>query len=1104
MKKHLFKMFVLLIASVSMSLAVMRAQHTVTGKVVDASKLGLPGVNVKVIGANVGAVTNLDGEYKVVLPEGKNSLLFSFMGYESQTINVKGRNSVNVTMVESAKALKEVVVVGMGTQKRNTITAAVSTVDQEAINNRPVVDVTSVLQGNVAGLNISTASSSNATGGELGSSIKFDIRGIGSINGGEPYILVDGVEQSLQNVNPSDIASISVLKDASAAAVYGARAAYGVVLVTTKSGRRGNIRISYNGSVGASSPINMPRMMNSVEFANYKNEYQAATGQRILFTEEIIEKMKGFLTNPYSAEYPGVEPTQDGKFWRGWQAQYANTDWFDFYFKKYSMKHNHNLSISGGGENSTYYIGLGYNYTGGLLDKVHDDLSKYNLNTKVQLTPKKWLKVNVNNNITMTDITRPLPNMSILYHDFARATPNQVSYYPVPGPYNLSTTNYQLYLKEVNYDERRISDAMSIGATITPLVGWDILAEMKARVDYLGQEFIKKQPYTTRPDGIVEPYTGARTGFSPNRSISWKNYDWNSYYRGTDFNYYLSPNFMTSYTTTWGDHYFKGMVGFQTEYAKNSNLYGYKGGVLSPDTFSFDNASGNPFVGEGRTHWSTMGFYAKFNYNYNNRYFVEVSGRYDGSSRFAPGHRWGLFPSMSAGWDIAREGFFQELKTPVSQLKLRLSYGSLGNQNGVGLYQYYSFIRLNSNDANGWLLPGVSSDPSVGVLAYTPNQASYLVTWETVDNANLGLDMTAFDDRLKFTVDIYQRVTRDMVGPAEAIPAIGGIPTDARSKINNATLRNRGWELSLNWSDEFKNGFHYSIGGNISDYKAIITKYNNPEGIIKNNHTGLSRNKGYYEGMDVGEIWGYEANDLFITNQEVDEYVKTVDLSYFKPNNQWVRGDIKYLDTNGDGVVSPGNGTIYDHGDLKIIGNTTPRYSYGITLNIGYKGFDITALIQGVGKRDFPIAGSTYMFSGNTNFFKEHLNYYSVNNPNGFLPRLSNGTDFDVNTAYNTTRYLLDASYMRLKNLMISYTFDSKLLKKINISNLKIYATGDNLLTFSHLPQFFDPETINQVSTWAGGSNANAPGLTSPMNQNGNGKVYPLNRSFVFGLDFSF
>ena len=500
-----------------------------------------------------------------------------------------------------------------------------------------------------------------------------------------------------------------------------------------------------------------------------------------------------------------------------------------------------------------------------------------------------------------------------------------------------------------------------------------------------------------------------------------------------------------------------------------------------------------------------MGFYTRMNWNYKNIYFLEFSGRYDGSSRFAPGNRWGFFPSFSAGYDIARTDYFTNLQLPVSQLKVRVSYGRLGNQNGAGLYDYLGMMTLDPNNVNAWMLPGGNNGINKGTISLTPKMISPYITWEKVDNANLGLDLMLLKDRLSVTFDIYQRTTKDMIGPAEAIPAVSGIVPDDRAKINNATLRNRGWEFSINWQDKLKCGFSYGVGFNLFSYKAVITKYNNPEGIIYNNHTGLDRNKGYYEGMDIGEIWGYVADDLFMTNQEIDAYLNSKDLSFFKSDNLWQVGDLKYVDTNRDGKIDPGKGTLNDHGDLKIIGNATPKYSFGINLNVGYKGFSVSTLLQGVGKRDFTLAGSTYLFGGK-NFFKEHLDYFSPQNPNAYLPRLTDPKtiDYDANVGYNTTRYLVNAAYMRMKNLMVSYTFDKKLLKAMKLENLRVYFTCDNLFTISKLPKSFDPETLNQVNTWAGGSSATAPGMTSAANENGNGKVYPMNRNFVFGIDFTF
>ncbi|MBR2608584.1 MAG: TonB-dependent receptor, partial [Bacteroidales bacterium] len=434
------------------------------------------------------------------------------------------------------------------------------------------------------------------------------------------------------------------------------------------------------------------------------------------------------------------------------------------------------------------------------------------------------------------------------------------------------------------------------------------------------------------------------------------------------------------------------------------------------------------------------------------------------------------------------------------------SYGRLGNQSGAGLYEYLGLMNVSTSAPDAWLLPGATQEAVKGTVAFAPSMISPHITWEKVDNADIGLDVVAFGNRMNLVFDVYQRVTRDMLGPAEAIPSFSGIAASDRARTNNATLRNRGWELSLSWTDRLPGGFRYHAGFNVFDYRAKVTAYSNPEGVISNNHTGLAANKGYYAGMDVGEIWGYKADRLFESDEEAALY--PVDLSFFKAGNLWKAGDVRYEDVDGDGAVNPGQGTLEDHGDLVVIGNATPRFSFGINLSAGYKGLEVAALVQGVGKRDFPMAGSTYLFGGR-NYFKDHLDRFSPENPSGWLPRLTDGTgsgdlDWKVNTGYNTSRYLLNGAYVRLKNLMVSYSFSGNVLGKLRLRDLKIYVSCDNLLTLDALPSAFDPETMNIVSTWAGGSLSAAPGLTSALSQNGNGKVYPLSRTMVMGVEIKF
>lgn len=440
----------LLIFLFLLPIGVIAQQKMITGQVVDEQGEAVIGASVMVKGAKTGTITDLDGNFSVQGKAGQ-TLSISYVGYTPLDVKITKLQNNRFVLKENTEVLDEVVVVGMDTQKRNTITAAVSVVKGDDIVNRPITDLTSALQGNVAGLNFASDAMGGAKGGELGTDIKFNIRGVGSINGGEPYVLVDGIEQSMQNVNPADVASISVLKDASAAAIYGARAAYGVVLVTTKSGNSEKAKVSYSGTVGFSSPIRTPQMMNSLEFAYYNNAlYDAGASASGInrISDSVIEKIKGFMQNPYSEEFPGIDVSSNGEDWASaYYAQYGNTDWFKYYYKDKSIRHSHNLSVQGGSQKINYYIGMGYVYQEGFLDHVKDDLSKYNLNTKIQAKPTDWLRFNLNNNITLQMIKRPMPNQSIIYNKIGSHRPSQVTHLPIDSKYNIPSWNETLFMQ---------------------------------------------------------------------------------------------------------------------------------------------------------------------------------------------------------------------------------------------------------------------------------------------------------------------------------------------------------------------------------------------------------------------------------------------------------------------------------------------------------------------------------------------------------------------------------------------------------------------------------------------------------------------------------
>ena len=919
------------------------------------------------------------------------------------------------------------------------------------------------------------------------------IRGVGTMNDAGPLILVDGMEMSLNEVNPNDVASISILKDAASCAIYGNRGANGVILVTTKRGSDGKINVTYSGKFSYQTPAKLIRQVTDyADYMEFVNEGYLNTNQAAKFSQSTINEWREAANNPNATNVAGIPN----------YVTHPNTDWYDVVYDPKWMQ-EHTISLTGAEKRTNYAISGTYLNNPGLV--IESGVKKYYLRSDIESRVTDFLTVGMRAWGYNADQDRN--NLGDMWGlNMQKVTPGVYPYYD--GKYGgietneedgqagnplLNMSNSYGYYKQNKY-------------FVNPYIEVKFLKDFKFTANFYYDQFTNHHRW--QPSDYKEQYSFNRTMTlsTPPTSTdmaTYKVYDWERREK------YWKTNMLVSWAHTYGKHDVGALIGYEESRNWGDEVDICKEGMSSVNLTDFD-AMTDPYYIKGSSYeYSSRSWFGRINYAFDNRYLFEMNMRYDGSSRFAKGHRWGFFPSFSAGYDIARTPYFQQLALPVSQLKVRVSYGRLGNQNGAGLYDYIAQMPLDAQGTNAWLLPGISSSTaSKGTIAKTPKMISPYITWEKVDNANLGFDLMLLKNRLSITADFYQRTTRDMIGPAESIPSISGIASDDRAKVNNATLRNRGWELSVSWNDKLKCGFSYGIGFNVFNYKAVVTKYNNPEGIIYNNHTGLAANKGYYEGMDIGEIWGYRADDLFLSNREIDDYLRNVNLTAFKSNDLWRRGDLKYIDSNGDGRVDGGKGTLADHGDLQIIGNTTPKYSFGINLNLGYKGFEISTLLQGVAKRDFPISGSNYMFGGNNYNFKEHLDYFSTENPNGYLPRLTgwkDDKDFLVNTGYNTTRYLLNAAYMRMKNLTVGYTFNKKQLRHIGISNLKVYVTCDNLFTVTKLPKQFDPETLNQVNMSAGGDAQNtAPGLTSPMKQNGNGMVYPMNRNFVFGLDFTF
>lgn len=1039
-------------------------QNKYTGRVMNTKNQPLSGATVSLKGTSLSTSTDNQGNFEITGTTSDPVLVFSAVGYTPLEESMKGRTSVNVVLQEVVTDLDEVVVVGYGTQKKVNLTGAVSSIDGKELQNRPVVNATQSLQGVMPGLNVSVNGNTKP-----GQSFKLNVRGTGNLSNSDgPYVLVDGMEMSLADVNPNDIENITVLKDASAGAIYGSRAAYGVILVTTKKGTAGRKVINLTSNVGFTTPIKLPEMVNSVDFAHFFN---AATFNALgtkQYSDEKIALLEQYIRDPKSVSiFPEVNTNNYGS-WENSANGVANTNWFDLHYKPFGVRQNYNLNLSGGNADTQYFVSGGYYDEGGVLRYADINYKRYNFNASVQSQLNKVIKLKANTKYSNGTDSSPLAGFeNMFFHNLARMRPN-VSPYDFYGNWNeQSIVPYLQSGSEAKGNNATL--ALIGGLEITPLQNWKIFADLNFKqIDYNAS--------TLKIPGTIYGIDG--TPILVNRS------EYNipiagSYAREMSQGVYLSPNIYTNYKTSLGQHNLDITAGFQQEVNTYKMLSSSVSDLISFDRPGINLGSGTKLSNEARNHWATRGFFGRISYNYNNKYLLEVNGRYDGSSRFAAEKRWGFFPSVSAGYNISEEAWLKDNVSWINQLKVRGSYGTLGNQAGANMYAYAERM--------GVVVPGLGSG---GRYYFGDKRESYiqapgafnpLITWEKVESANLGLDFTLLESRLSGTVDIYQRNTRDMLGPSRDVADVYGA---AAPQSNNADLRTRGWEVSFKWKDRIGDQVEYFVGILASDYKSVVTKYENA--------TFFNPANAWYQGKTVGEIWGYQANDLLKTDADVAAY-NQLDRSFISARD-WVKGDVKYEDINGDGKINNGKNRVGDMGDMYVIGNSSPRYAYSFNAGVSWKGFDFSMLWQGIGKADFapPTLDAYFWGSGSlaqVMVFKQHLDYYSESNPDGYYPNpyaapVGAIASYTNKTQLTSTRYLQSAAYLRLKNLTLQYTVPNRITNRFGIARLAIYGSGENLATITKLAKMFDPETT------VGGA---APG-----------KIYPLSKVYSFGVNLTF
>ena len=1041
--------------------------QTITGIIRGEAGEGLPGVTVALKGTTRGTLTDENGKFQLAVPESGAVLVISYVGYTGQEIEIGNQTNLELTLQPDNKLLNEVVVVGYGTQKKTNLTGAVAVVQGETLSDRPVVNATQSLQGLVPGLNVTVGGNTRP-----GQSFNLNIRGLGNLSGSDdPYVLVDGFEMSLADVNPNDIESITVLKDAAASAIYGARAAYGVILVTTKKGSDKKVSVTYSGNVGATTPIRLPDMVNSLNFARYFNDAtfnamgtRQYSDEKLALLEQYIKDPTGITSYPEinrNSTYPGFENNANGV---------ANTNWFHLHYKPYALRQTHNLSVSGGNKVTQYYVSGGYYHEDGSMRFADIGFNRYNLNANVTTQAAKWLKIRVDTKYMQSRYETPFSDDNFennFFNGLSRMRPN-FSAYGLNGdwseasmvPYLQSGSNRQIDNTTLN---------LIGGLELEPVKDWKIFANLNLRQNGSEVSSLKLPGTIYGIDGT--PVLVNRTEYV----IPLKG----SFGRTTGNSTYFSPFIYSTYERTLGgNHNLALTVGYQRESFEFKNLSANSLDLISPSRPGIDLVTGDKTVTETRNHWATAGAFGRFTYNYKEKFLFEVNGRYDGSSRFAADSRWGFFPSFSAGYNLGREPFMERVAPWISTMKFRASYGILGNQAGAGLYSFSENMDIvvpRLGAGGRWYFEDSREAFINAPGAFNPN-----ITWERVESTNFGLDLAAFENRLSGNLDIYQRSTRDMLGPSLDIADLYGANPP---RSNNADLRTRGWELALNWRGKINPQIDYTLGGVMSDYIAVVTRYQNP--------TKFNPANAWYEGKRAGEIWGYRADGLLQTTDEAAAYNK-LDLSYLTPR-AWMPGDVKYLDLNGDGKIDNGTRRVGDTGDLTIIGNTTPRYSYSFNGSVSWKGLSLYTLWQGIGKRDFSPSKVDAYFWGAASLaqvtvFREHLDYWTPENPNAYYPRPYASAVGAILSHVNKTqqdsdRYLQNAAYLRLKNITLSYTLPTSISSRAKITKANIFLTGENVFTFTKLGKMFDPETL--------------------LGAAGTGKLYPLSKVYSAGVRIS-
>jgi tonB-linked outer membrane protein, susC/ragA family len=1049
-------------------------KRRIKGNVSDAKGEPIVGATISEKGGTGGTITDINGDFTLDLAP-DNAITISYVGFKPQTL--KPTDGIHVTLDEQAKGLDEVVVIGYGTKKKANLIGAVSTVGAEELKDRPVTNLGQMLQGQVPNLNISFNT------GTPGEAATLNIRGKTSItNSGAPLVLIDGVEGSIDRINPNDIESVSVLKDAASAAIYGARAGFGVVLITTKNNKDGQAHITYNGRFSFSAPTTKTNFMTvGYDVARLVDEFNTTTTGSS-YSELNADDYKMLEERRYDVTENPARPWAVVSQNDGLYHYYGNFDWYNYIFNFAQPTWNHNLSVNGGTEKMNYMISGGMNDHDGLYALSTDKYSTRTLMAKFNAEVTPWLKVFSTASLFKSKYKQAGYDYedggnvaNLAFHAMpwiVPVNPDGTNVYILPNSNNKPADGFAAMLRTGNGFTQvgKTEQTYAIGAVLKLMEGLEFTGKITYR-NYAKEKLARSASfvYARKPGQEL-----TANGWPFNNRLK----DGRDTYENYVYDFYA--NFHRTFANV---HNVSAVVG--TNYERGHYKFVEPSGrdLTSEVLNDLSLSTGEKSVKSSQNEFALMGYFARLSYDYAGKYLVEANMRYDGTSRFPRNHRWGFFPSLALGWRISEEAFFEPVRPTISNLKLRASVGSLGNQitdnsakfNNNTFYPYMRLITLKPTTNLNYIF-----DNAQAVYASLGAPTSGSLTWETIVTQNVGLDVGLFNNRLSLVLDVYSRTTKDMLAAARALPAVYGYNAPYE---NNGELRTNGFELVVGWNDKFNlagKPFYYGVNLTLADSKTKITKFKGNESKV------LGQD---YEGMEWGEIWGYRIKGIYQSDQEAID--RGVDQSFLGTRFTDKAGDLIFDDVDGSTKIDQGKGTLDDHGDLVRIGNAMPRYNYGITVNMAWMGFDFSMFWQGIGKQNVYPGGNNMLFWGPyaraySSFIPEDFpsKVWSKNNRNAYFPRPVADLARSFAMSRPNDRYLQNLAYCRLKNLTVGYTLPKTLTKKVYLEKVRLYFSGENLFITSKLKSdYIDPEQ---------------------MMHDTNGRVYPFSKTFSFGLDVSF